>query len=201
MLPCKGENMAKLYYYYGAMGSSKSANALMTHFNYEEVGQKAMLVKPKIDTRDGERVIKSRVGLEKECVFLDDLVNMSEAEIKEYDCIIVDEVQFATPEQIDFLSDIVDFFDVPVVCYGLRADFQNNLFPGSERLIALADTISEIKTVCWCGKKATCNARYNSKGIVRDGEQVVLGANDSYVALCRKHFKMGMLGPSVNKDL
>lgn len=106
----------------------------------------------------------------------------------------MDEVQFATKEQIDFLSDIVDFLDVPVVCYGLRADFQNNLFPGSERLITIADTIQEIKTVCWCGKKATCNARFNDDGIVRDGEQVLLGANDRYVALCRKHFKLGMLG-------
>jgi len=189
--------MAKLYYYYGAMNSSKTANALMTHFNYEEVGQKALLCKTETDTRDGARIIRSRIGLQMECVLLKELLLMTEAQIREYDCIIVDEVQFATPEQIDFLSDIVDFFDVPVVCYGLRADFQNNLFPGSERLIAIADTISEIKTVCWCGKKATCNARYNAQGIVRDGEQVVLGANDNYVALCRKHFKMGMLGPNI----
>lgn len=189
--------MAKLYYYYGAMNSSKTANALMTHFNYEEVGQKALLCKTETDTRDGARTIRSRIGLEMECVFLKELQTMTEEQIRNYDCIIVDEVQFATPEQIDFLSDIVDFFDVPVVCYGLRADFKNNLFPGSERLIAIADTIKEIKTVCWCGKKATCNARYNEKGIVRDGEQVMLGANDDYVALCRKHFKLGMLGPQV----
>ena len=122
-------------------------------------------------------------------------MEMPKEEIKTYHCIIVDEVQFATKEQIDFLSDIVDFMDVPVVCYGLRTDFQNQLFPGSERLIAVADTIREIKTVCWCGKKATCNARFNRDGIVRDGEQVVLGANDSYVALCRRHFKLGMLCP------
>lgn len=192
--------MAKLYYYYGAMNSSKTANALMTHFNYEEVGQKALLCKTETDTRDGARIIRSRIGLQMECVLLKELLLMTEAQIREYDCIIVDEVQFATPEQIDFLSDIVDFFDVPVVCYGLRADFQNNLFPGSERLIAIADTISEIKTVCWCGKKATCNARYNAQGIVRDGEQVVLGANDNYVALCRKHFKMGMLGPNIKVE-
>ncbi len=108
----------------------------------------------------------------------------------------MDEVQFATREQIDFLSDIVDFMEVPVVCYGLRTDFQNNLFPGSERLGAIADIIQEIKTVCWCGRKATCNARFDSRGIVRDGEQVVLGANDNYVALCRRHFKLGMLRPA-----
>ena len=192
--------MAKLYYYYGAMNSSKTANALMTHFNYEEVGQKALLCKTEADTRDGARKIRSRIGLEMDCVLLNELQLMTEEQIRAYDCIIVDEVQFATREQIDFLSDIVDFFDVPVVCYGLRADFQNNLFSGSERLIAIADTISEIKTVCWCGKKATCNARYNEKGIVRDGEQVMLGANDSYVALCRKHFKLGMLGPNIHAE-
>ena len=191
--------MAKLYFYYGAMNSSKTANALMTHFNYEEVGQKALICKTEADTRDGARKIRSRIGLETECILLKELQLMTESQIRAYDCIIVDEVQFATREQIDFLSDIVDFMDVPVVCYGLRADFQNNLFEGSQRLIAIADTISEVKTVCWCGKKATCNARYNDQGIVRDGEQVFLGANDSYVALCRKHFKLGMLGPNIDK--
>ena len=124
--------MAKLYYYYGAMGSSKTANALMARFNYEEVGQKALLCKPAMDTRDGNIVVRSRIGLEEPCVLLEDLMNYTEAQIKEYDCIIVDEVQFATAEQVDFLSDIVDFMDVPVVCYGLRADFQNRLFTGSE---------------------------------------------------------------------
>ncbi len=187
--------MSKLYYYYGAMGSSKTANALMTHFNYEEVGQKALLVKPAIDTRDGELVIKSRIGLQHSCITLEQLQSYSEEEIKKYDCIIVDEVQFASPEQIDFLSDIADFMNVPVVCYGLRADFQGNLFPGSQRLIAIADEIKELKTVCWCGKKATYNARYNENGIVRSGSQVMLGANDSYVALCRYHFKIGKLKP------
>lgn len=191
--------MAKLYYYYGAMNSSKTANALMTHFNYEEVGQKALLCKTETDSRDGVRKIRSRIGLEMECVLLHELQEMDEEEIRSYDCIIVDEVQFATAEQIDFLSDIVDFMDVPVVCYGLRADFQNKLFSGSERLITIADCIQEIKTVCWCGRKATSNARYNEDGIIRDGEQVVLGANDQYVALCRKHFKLGMLGPNIRK--
>ena len=185
--------MAKIYFYYGAMGSSKTANALMTHFNYQEVGQNALLVKPSIDTRDGVQTVKSRIGLSHEAVLLEDFVNYTEEQIKSYDCIIVDEVQFATPEQVDFLSDIADFMNVPVVCYGLRADFQNKLFPGSERLITICDEIKELKTVCWCGKKATCNARYNKNGIVREGSQVMLGANDSYIALCRYHFKKGML--------
>lgn len=185
--------MAKLYFYYGQMGSSKTANALMTHFNYEEVGQKALLCKPKIDNRFGEKVVKSRIGLSHECIFIEELLNLSKEEIQKYDCIIVDEVQFATKEQIDFLSDIVDFYEVPVVCYGLRTDFKNELFPGSERLIAIADIIQEIKTVCWCGRKATTVARYNENGIIREGKQVELGANDKYVSLCRKHHKEGKI--------
>ena len=182
------------------MGSSKTANALMTHFNYQEVGQNALLVKPSIDTRDGVQTVKSRIGLSHEAVLLEDFINYSEDQIKSYDCIIVDEVQFASPEQIDFLSDVADFMNVPVVCYGLRADFQNKLFPGSERLITIADEIKELKTVCWCGKKATCNARYNETGIVREGSQVMLGANDSYIALCRYHFKKGMLKNPADQD-
>ena len=170
--------MAKLYYYYGAMGSSKTANALMTRFNYEEVGQNALLCKSEVDVREGISKVCSRIGLAHESTLLKDLQKMSEEQIRKYDCIIVDEVQFASREQIDFLSDIVDFMDVPVVCYGLRADFQNKLFPGSERLLAIADCIQELKTVCWCGRKATCNARYNKDGIVRAGAQVMLGAND-----------------------
>ena len=108
---------------------------------------------------------------------------------------IVDEAQFATSEQIDFLSDIVDDLHVPVICYGLRADFQNHLFPGSQRLLEICDEINEVKTMCWCGHKAICNARYNADGIVREGAQVMLGANDKYIALCRKHFKEGKLHP------
>ena len=189
--------MAKLYFYYGAVGSSKTANALMTHFNYNEVGQKAILCKPMIDTRFGADKVRSRIGLEEKCIALEDVLEMSDAEIKKYNAVILDEVQFDTKEQIDFLSYIVDSLDVPVVCYGLRADFQNELFEGSKRLLTICDVIKEIKTVCWCGKKALCNARYNEKGIVREGEQVFLGANDCYVALCRKHFKEGNLGPNI----
>jgi thymidine kinase len=185
--------MAKLYFRYGAMGSSKTANALMVHFNYEERGQKALLVKSGVDKRDGDLIIKSRIGLKKECITLEELMNYNDEILKEYNAIVVDEVQFASKEQIDRLSDIADFLDIPVICYGLRADFKNELFPGSERLLAIADEVEEIKTVCWCGKKATCNARYNENGIVRDGEQVMLGANDSYISLCRKHFKLGIL--------
>lgn len=185
--------MAKLYFYYGAMGSSKSANALMAEYNYRERGQKVLLAKTNIDTRDGKNKIRSRIGLERDCLLLTDICSMQEAELRQYDAVIVDEIQFATKAQIDFLAHIVDDLNIPVMCYGLRSDFQLNLFEGSERLLAIADEIKEIKTVCWCGKKATCNARYNKHGIVRNGEQILLGANDEYIALCRKHYLQGIL--------
>lgn len=187
--------MAKLYFYYGAMGSSKSANALMAEYNYRERGQKVLLAKTNTDTRDGKNVIRSRIGLERECILLSDICAMSDEEIKEYDAVIVDEIQFAPARQIDFLAHIVDDLGIPVLCYGLRTDFQLNLFEGSERLLAIADEIKEIKTVCWCGRKATCNARYSKHGIVRSGAQIMLGANDDYIALCRKHFLEGKLSP------
>ena len=148
--------MAKLYYYYGAMGSSKTANALMTHFNYEEVGQKALLCKPAIDARDGERTVYSRIGLQHDCILLEELQQMKEEEIRGYDCIIVDEVQFATPQQVDFLSDIVDFMDVPVVCYGLRADFRNLLVAcnndtlGEKSLADIKDVLQHGRSVDGC---------------------------------------------------
>lgn len=185
--------MAKLYFYYGAMGSSKTANALMVEYNYSERGQKCLLAKTNIDTRDGQNIIRSRIGLKKQCVLLDEVCQKSDEELAKYDAIIVDEIQFAKSEQIDFLAHIVDDLNVPVMCYGLRSDFQLNLFEGSLRLLAIADEIKEVKTVCWCGKKATCNARYNENGIVRQGSQVMLGANDEYIALCRKHFLLGQL--------
>ena len=192
--------MAKLYFYYGAMGSSKSANALMAEYNYRERGQKVLLAKTNTDTRDGKNIIRSRIGLQRECVLLSDVCAMKDEDIAGYDAVIVDEIQFAKKEQVDFLAHIVDDLNVPVMCYGLRTDFQLNLFEGSERMLAIADEIKEIKTVCWCGKKATCNARYNEHGIVREGAQVMLGANDDYVALCRKHFLQGKLRPDDEED-
>ena len=188
--------MAKLYFRYGAMGSSKTANALMVGYNYYERGKSALLVKPQLDDRDGEGYVASRMGLRQKCDFVEHLVTMTPEEIHKYDCVIVDEAQFCTKEQVEFLVHIVDDLGVPVICYGLRTDFQRNLFPGSMWLLAWADVIEEIKTVCWCGKAATCNARFNEKGeMITHGDQVVLGANDSYIALCRKHHRMGLLKP------
>ncbi len=189
--------MAKLYFRYGAMGSSKSANALMVRYNYEERGQKALMTKPAIDNRDGERVIHSRCGLKSDCVLFHEL---NDDMVKENNCVIVDEAQFLTREEVEYLLHIVDDLNIPVVCYGLRADFKGDLFPGSEHLLAWADTIEEVKTICWCGRKATFNTRFDENGIVvKEGEQVVLGANDKYVGLCRKHWKLGMLGPDKNR--
>ncbi len=189
--------MAKLYFRYGAMGSSKTANALMVDYNYEERGKRPLLLKPRLDSRDGTATIRSRMGLEKEAVFLEDAVALPDEEIRRYDCLIVDEAQFATKAQIEFLVHVVDDLDVPVIAYGLRADFRNNLFEGSLWLLAWADTIEEVKTVCWCGRKATCNCRLAADGtVVREGAQVLLGGNDTYTALCRKHLRLGMTGPA-----
>lgn len=187
--------MAKLFFRYGAMGSSKTANALMVEYNYRERGKKAVLAKPKTDTRDGQNVISSRIGLSSPCILVEELEQMPDEKIKEYDCVIVDEAQFCNKSQIELFVHIVDDLNIPVICYGLRADFKNELFEGSMWLLAWADVIEEIKTVCWCGKAAKCNARYDENGIVRKGSQVVLGGNSSYIALCRKHLREGNLGP------
>lgn len=188
--------MAKLYFRYGAMGSSKTANALMVHYNYIERGSNAVLLKPQLENRDGEKIIKSRIGLESECCYVEDFIteigtNWDAA--KKYDAVIVDECQFLSAEQVDWLSDLVDFAEIPVICYGLRTDFQSKFFTGSKRLMEIADKIEEIKTVCWCGRKAAINARISDGKIVRNGEQVMMGGNESYIAICRKHFKLGML--------
>ena len=190
--------MAKLFFRYGAMGSSKTANALMVEYNYYERGKKALLVKPRIDSRDGDRVIRSRMGLEHSCIFVEELKVMSDGELKEWDCVIVDEAQFVRKSDVEFFLHIVDELHIPVICYGLRTDFQREVFEGSLWLLAWADVLEEIKTVCWCGQGATCNARYDENGvIIRNGEQVVLGSNDQYTALCRRHHKDGNFGPGV----
>lgn len=193
--------MAKLYFRYGAMGSSKTANALMVRYNYLEKGQNVMLLKPKGENRDGEKTVQSRMGLYAECVFVEDFLAHARewrpgtAAALHYHAVIVDEAQFLTAEQVDLLSDLVDRFGIPVLCYGLRTDFQGYFFEGSRRLMEIADVIEEVPTVCWCGKRAQYNARISNGVIVRDGEQVMLGGNESYVSLCRKHFKEGRLHP------
>ncbi|MBQ6563943.1 MAG: thymidine kinase [Clostridiales bacterium] len=190
--------MAKLYFRYGAMGSSKTANAIMVQYNYEERGQHVLMVKPAMENRDGARTVMSRCGLKTECVFMEEL---PERDISQYACIIIDEAQFLTKDQVAFLVHIVDDLNIPVIAYGLRTDFQNNFFEGSLWLMAWADTIEEVKTICWCGKKAICNARVFNGKVVKEGDQILLGGNSQYISLCRKHWASGDVGPFTNLHL
>ena len=189
--------MAKLYFKYGAMGSSKTAQALITKYNYEENGLRVWLLKPDADTRDGRHILRSRIGLEAEVEVIPPQMDVWErfrdTRLGRCDVIIVDECQFLTEEQIDQLRAIVNEYGIPVMCFGLRTDFQTRLFPGSRRLMEIADTIQEIKTICDCGAKATVNARIDSQGhIITQCEQVVLGGNDSYIAMCHKCYIRGI---------
>lgn len=193
--------MSKLFFYYGPMGSSKSLRLLTTAYDFEEKGVQIMVLKPALDTRDGEGIIRSRAGLERKCIMADKDVNLYKA-IKAYKnvlasqletlkWVIIDECQFLTEEQVDQLSDAVDFLDVNVMCFGLRTDFQSHLFPGSKRLFELADDIEEIKSTCECGeRKTSINARFDENGeIMIEGSQVEIGGNDKYRAICRKCWK------------
>lgn len=179
--------MAKLYFKYGAMGSSKTAQALITKYNYEENELRVWLLKPVTDQRDGLCTIRSRIGLEAEAETIapqQDVYALFASRM-DADVVIVDECQFLTPEQIDQLRKIVDDFNVPVLCFGLRTDFLTKAFPGSARLLEIADNIEEIKTICDCGAKATVTARIDGNGyVVTQGDQVFLGGNDAYIAMC-----------------
>ena len=188
--------MAKLYFKYGAMGSSKTAQALITKYNYEENDLKVWLIKPSADTRDGVQILRSRIGLAAAVEVMapetDVYQTFAQNRAGKCDVIIVDECQFLMERQIDQLRAVVNDFNVPVMCFGLRTDFQTRLFPGSRRLMEVADTIQEIKTICDCGAKATVNARINDGYIVTEGAQVVLGGNDSYIAMCHKCYIRGI---------
>ena len=189
--------MAKLYFKYGAMGSSKTAQALITKYNYEENDMKVWLIKPSADIRDGVDILRSRIGLQAQVqvILPDQDVYEVFTQTRKGSCnvIIVDECQFMTAAQIDQLRTIVDDYAVPVLCFGLRTDFQTKLFPGSRRLMELADAIEEIKTMCDCGAKATVNARIDGEGhIVTEGAQVLLGGNDAYIAMCHRCYIRGI---------
>ena len=189
--------MAKLYFKYGAMGSSKTAQALITKYNYEENDLQVWLIKPSADTRDGAEILRSRIGLEAQVEVIapevDIYARFLGGRARRSDVIIVDECQFMTEKQIDQLRTIVDEYNIPVMCFGLRTDFQTRLFPGSRRLMEVADTIQEIKTICDCGAKATVNARIDGNGhIITEGAQVVLGGNDSYIAMCHRCYIRGI---------
>lgn len=188
--------MAKLYFKYGAMGSSKTAQALITKYNYEENDLNVWLIKPSADTRDGADILRSRIGLEAQVDVMGPQVDIfrrfSQQKQGKCDVVIVDECQFMTEAQIDQLRAIVNEYAIPVLCFGLRTDFQTKLFPGSRRLMELADVIEEIKTMCDCGAKAIINARISGGLIVTEGAQVVLGGNDSYIAMCHRCYVHGI---------
>lgn len=185
--------MAKLWFRYGAMGSSKTAQAIMTWYNYRERGKKCLLAKSDVDSRDGKTIIKSRIGLEAEAILMSQLCKMSKEELIKFDAIVVDEVQFCSKREIEFLVKIVDDYNITVLCYGLRTSSTNKLFEGAYWLFAWANEIEEIKSVCWCGDGATHNARIDENGnIIKEGPMVVLGGNDTYVSLCRKHYNQNM---------
>ena len=193
--------MSKLYYYYGSMASAKSLRLLSTAYNFEEKNVQIMVLKPSLDTRDGEGVIKSRAGLERKCIMVDHDVNLYKvvkayknvlaSQLETLKWVIIDECQFLTEPQIDQLSDVVDFLDVNVMCYGLRTDFKSRLFPSTKRLFELADDIEEIKSTCECGeRKASINARFDNNGeIITEGDQIMVGGNETYRAICRKCWK------------
>ena len=178
------------------MGSSKTAQALITKYNYEENDLKVWLIKPSADTRDGAQILRSRIGLEAEVEVIppeaDIYARFLGGKARRSDVIIVDECQFMTEKQIDQLRAIVDDHNIPVMCFGLRTDFQTHLFSGSRRLMEIADTIQEIKTICDCGAKATVNARISDGYIVTEGDQVFLGGNDAYIAMCHKCYIRGI---------
>lgn len=195
--------MAKLYFKFGAMGSSKTAQALMTKFNYEEKGKHVLLIKPATDNRDDwvdehgnvSAIVRSRIGLYAEAVAVapeDDVrkLYLTRHEESPLDVLICDECQFLTGGQVDQMKELADLDDVPVLCFGLRADFQTKLFPGSKRLFEIADSITEIKSVCRCGRKATVNARFDDSGvIITEGDQVCIGGNDRYEGVCYKCYR------------
>jgi thymidine kinase len=193
--------MAKLIYYYGSMASSKTLRLLSTAYNFEEKGVQIMVLKPSLDTRDGDNIIRSRAGLERKCVMVDKDIDLYNAvktysnilstQFEQLKWVIIDECQFLTEKQVDELSDVVDNLDINVMCYGLRTDFRSKLFQGSKRLFEIADTIEEIKSTCECGnRKTSINARFDENGeIITDGNQVMIGGDETYTALCRKCWK------------
>lgn len=184
--------MAKLYYRYGAMGSGKTIDLLKVAYNYEEREQKVLIFTSALDNRYEVGKITTRVGLQRDAIVITREFNIYEYIDKledKPDCILVDEANFLTREQVFELTDVVDFFNIPVICYGLRADFRLNFFEGSHPLMELADKIEEIKTICECGAKATVNMRFVDGKAVTEGEQVFIGGNESYKAVCRKCYK------------
>ena len=187
--------MAKLYFYYSAMNAGKTTNLLQSRHNYAERGMNTLVIKPRIDSRSGENRVRSRIGLEAEAVDVDPSVNLLDlvknaSEGQPIHCVLVDEAQFLSADQVDQLTEVVDALNIPVLAYGLRTDFLGALFEGSRQLLALADELREIKTVCHCGRKATMVVRLDGEGQpMHSGDQIQIGGNETYVSMCRRHFK------------
>ena len=193
--------MAQLYYRYSTMNAGKSIDLIKVAYNYEERGQTVLTLIPAVDDRYGTGVITSRIGVQREATVVKDDTNILELFMREnerhhIDCVLIDECQFLRKHHIQELVEIVDSCNTPVLCYGLKNDFRNELFEGSYYMLVYADKIEEIKTVCWCGRKATMVARVVDGKIVKSGDQIVVGGNDLYVSLCRKHYNDGRLGPT-----
>ncbi|MDA0349117.1 MAG: thymidine kinase [Verrucomicrobia bacterium] len=191
--------MAQVYFYYSAMNAGKSTSLLQSSYNYQERGMKTLLMKPSIDQREGTGKIVSRIGLSSDAYEFkstEDLLALIACKHKgsSLACVLIDECQFLTRDQVQQLCSVADDLGIPVLCYGLRTDFKGNLFEGSMALLAWADRIHELKTICHCGKKATMNLRMGPDGkAVKEGAQVEIGGNERYVALCRKHFREAMV--------
>ena len=192
--------MAQLYYRYSTMNAGKSIELIKVAYNYEERGKHVLTLIPSTDNRYGMGLITSRIGLQREAVIVRDDTNilelfMKENEKRQIDCVLLDECQFLKKHHVQELVEIVDSFDVPVLAYGLKNDFRNELFEGSYYMLVYADKIEEIKTICWCGRKATMVARLHNGQIIKQGKQIVIGGNEMYVSLCRKHYNDGRMGP------
>ena len=195
------KEMAQLFFRYSTMNAGKSIELIKVAYNYEERGKNVLVMTSGLDTRFGTGMVKSRIGMERQAFPVFDDTNilsvfMQEDARKHIDCVLVDEAQFLKKHHVQELVEIVDSFECPVMCYGLKNDFRNELFEGSQYLLVYADKIEEIKTICWCGRKATMVARISDGRIVRTGDQIVIGGNDMYVSLCRKHYNDGRLGDS-----
>ncbi|MDB3945381.1 thymidine kinase [Gammaproteobacteria bacterium] len=195
--------MAKLYFYYSAMNAGKTTNLLQSSYNYAERGMNTLVLKPRIDNRAGESRVRSRIGLEADAIDVGPEVDLRQLVVREggeqsVHCVLVDEAQFLSAQQVGQLTEVVDTLDIPVLAYGLRTDFLGELFEGAKLLLALADELREIKTVCHCGRKAIMTVRFDGKGRpMRAGDQIQIGGNETYISMCRRHFKESLQG-SVN---
>lgn len=192
--------MAQLFYKYSTMNAGKSIELIKVAYNYEERGKRVLCFTPSVDKRSGLGIISSRVGIQREAIPIDEDTNILQLFLRENEkhpisCVLVDECQFIKKHHVLELVEIVDSCSVPVMAYGLKNDFRNELFEGSYHLLVYADKIEEIKTICWCGRKATMVARIVDGKFVKEGKQIIVGGMDMYIPLCRKHYNDGRLGP------